>query len=364
MDCTEYDIKWFGPASLQICIFLLFALGTVAQESPFKVFLVGDAGEDAVTGPTLKNLQALLAVNPNSAVVFLGDNSYKSTLDGIIPFGFKGFDSSSLTQKKIRSQLDILNGYGGSAYFIPGNHDWWNRKSYKRGRGKLKMEQSFIQKNLEENKSMLNPDNTFFPKDGSPGPEFVELNHNSVRIIFLDTYRMILPGFKKDRPDTALSEKKFYNALDLTIKEAFLENQRVIVVAHHPVYLHGPHSEPLKNYTILSRIKASNMNFPSYKEMSIKIRAILQKYPGIYFASGHVHGLHYAYTADSIHYIISGAGSKIQQVSQKEMEKYTTNREDEFSMWNNKGFFEIEFYPGRERIFLYYDEGKQVCELL
>jgi len=340
-------------------IFLLSAVHAAAQQDTFRIFLVGDAGEDAVTGTTLKNLGSQLLRYPNSAVIFLGDNSYKDALGGIIPFGFKGFDSSSLAQKKIRSQLSILDGYHGYVYFTPGNHDWWNKTRYTTGRPKLKMEQSFIEENLEKNATIKNPGNTFLPKEGRPGPDYVELNDHRIRVIFLDTYRLILPGFAKDQPDTALHENKFYDDLDTLLRDATLRRQRVVVIAHHPVYWTGPHQEKVKNDRLFSRIKASDINFPSYKAMSTRLRALLQHYPGIYYAAGHVHGLYYNFPADSIHYIISGAGSKIHRVSEKELKRYGPAGPGEVPMWNNKGFFEIDFMTGKENLFMYHNEGSQ-----
>jgi hypothetical protein len=349
-----------------VCLFFFFILSTPlrAQEDTFKIYLVGDAGEDTKTGPTLQSLQDLLAGNPNSAVIFLGDNSYRNSLGGIIPFGFKGFDSSSLTQKKIRSQLDILNGYRGSVFFLPGNHDWWNRKSFSRGQPKLKMEQSFIDENLSRNPSISNPGQCFFPRDGSPGPDAVDLNQHAIRLVMIDTYRLILPGFKKDLPDSTLREESFYHALDSLLHDGRLKNQQILVVAHHPVYAHGPHTKPLKNYKILKRIKASNMGFPSYKKMAGRMLEILKKYPGTYYASGHIHGLYYASPADSVHYIISGAGSKIHEVKEKDLRNYEPSGNAEFPMWNNKGYFEIDFFQGGQKIYLYYDGGHQKCELV
>ena len=96
----------------------------VFGQEPFKIFLVGDAGDHEESGETLINLHKELVKFPNSAVVFLGDNSYKDDLWGILAFGFKGFDSSKNTMEKIRSQLSLLDNYKGSAFFIPGNHDW------------------------------------------------------------------------------------------------------------------------------------------------------------------------------------------------------------------------------------------------
>src|SRR3978361_2353884 len=111
---------------------LLLSLSKGFTQNSFKIFLVGDAGDHEESGETLINLRKELLYNPNSAVVFLGDNSYKSILWGLIPFGYKGFDSTRNTIEKINSQLALLDQYQGSAFFTPGNHDWWNRLTYER----------------------------------------------------------------------------------------------------------------------------------------------------------------------------------------------------------------------------------------
>ncbi|HEX4851130.1 MAG TPA: metallophosphoesterase [Puia sp.] len=342
---------------------LFFPASVLAQDSVFKIYLVGDAGEDAQTGETLKNLGKELSGNPNSAVIFLGDNCYKSDLWGIIPYGFKGFDSSKLTQEKVRSQLNILNDYKGYTYFVPGNHDWWNLTDYDKGKGKLKMEESFIESNLSQNKSIANPDQTFLPKNGEPGPDWVDLNNHTIRIIFIDSYRLIIDAFKKSEQLESAMEKKFYVALDSIIAEGVRHNEKVIVTAHHPVYAKGPNSSKLKSPNLFGRIKASNSSFPANNKMAAKIRGILIQYPGIYYACGHIHSLQYYYPPEKIHYIISGAGSKTSYVSEKEEPKLQPTNNTDFALWNIKGFFEIDFGGDGDKIFCYYDNGTKKCEI-
>ncbi len=342
---------------------LSFTIKLSAQNEQFKVFLVGDAGENRQTGETLRNLHVQLINNPNSAVIFLGDNAYKSILWGIIPFGFKGFDGTALSQKKVRSQLDILAGYKGYVYFVPGNHDWWNIKSKERGKRKLKLEEDFIEQVLQKNGSIANPTHTFLPADGNPGPDYVELGDRSVRIIFIDTYRLIMEGFKENSPEDSAMENNFYRSLDKLLHDATLQRQRVIIAAHHPVYAKGPNNGPLKHPRLFKRIKASNIHFHSYSRMAASIKAILNKYPGIYYASGHVHTLQYYLSSDSIHYIVSGAGSKIDHVPDKEIQNMPAAAGNEYKMWNMNGFFEIEFYKLFQKTFLFYDNGQSQCEL-
>jgi hypothetical protein len=344
-----------------LCAFLLTLQSGLAQNS-FKIFLVGDAGDHEESGETLINLRKELLGNPNSAVVFLGDNSYKSILWGVIPFGYKGFDSTRNTIDKINSQLELLNQYQGSAFFTPGNHDWWNRLTYERGRPKLAMEEDFITKNLNRNPTIANPGNVFLPKHGGYGPDYVELNHQTVRMIFIDTYRIIVTGIKKNKP--SVEEIAFYNRLDSVIRAGYLLNQKVVVVAHHPVHSIGPVNRSLSHPYLFRRIKASYIQFPSYKTMASKIDSVLRRYPGIYYVSGHLHALQYFYTKDSVHYIISGAGSKENRLSGKEITKFGQGPSvNDFLIWNSGGFFEIEFNKGSANTFLYFDNASLKCSL-
>jgi DNA repair exonuclease SbcCD nuclease subunit len=345
-----------GTLFLKMLCTLFLAVNSSSAQVHFKIYLVGDAGDHKEAGTTLKNVQKELINNPNSAVIFLGDNSYKDILWGIIPMGFKGFDSSRNTIEKVSSQLNLLENYKGYAFFIPGNHDWWNRSNYEKGKRKLAVEENFIEENLKKNPSIANPDNVFLPKHGDYGPEYVELNHQTIRIVFIDTYRIIQPGIKKNKNTD--EENRFYERLDSTIKNGYMLHEKVLVVAHHPVHVAGPYNNPLKHPYLFARIKASSPDFPSFKLMITKINSILQKYPGIYYASGHAHTLQYFYTKDSIHYIISGAGSKERMISEKEIKKYNESMSpNEYLLWNSGGFFEIDFNGETISTILYYDDG-------
>ena len=208
--------------------------------------------------------------------------------------------------------------------FYTGNHDWWNRTTYQKGRAKLAMEESFIEANLKLNTSIANPDKCFLPANGGYGPEYVELNHQTIRLIFFDSYRIIQTGIKKSKVPE--EEKSFYHRLDSLIHDGYVLKQKVLVISHHPVYLKGPYERKLKHPYLFARIKASNSSFPSYRTLIDSIQPILKRYPGIYYASGHVHALQYFHPADGIHYIISGAGSKKINLSEKNSRRYETSR--------------------------------------
>jgi UDP-2,3-diacylglucosamine pyrophosphatase LpxH len=354
----------FKPGEMMFVLLglaLLFATSSYSQGN-FTIFLVGDAGDHTESGETLVNLHKELVGQPNSAVIFLGDNSYKDILGGIIPFGYKGFDSSRNTMEKIRSQLSLLDQYKGYVYFTPGNHDWWNRSTFQKGKPKLAMEESFIEANSALNTTIANPGQVFLPSGGQYGPAFVELNHRSIRVIFLDTYRIIQTGIKKSKVPE--EEKSVYQKLDSIIKEGYQLKEQVMVVAHHPVYFKGPHNRILKHPYFFARIKASNASFPSYRKMADSIREVLKRYPGIYYVSGHVHALQYFYAPDQVHYIVSGAGSKENKLSGKEIKKYDASLSpDEYLLWNSGGFFKLDFSAGKIQTTLFYHDGALKCFL-
>jgi hypothetical protein len=329
--------------------FLLITATLHAQQNCFKLFLVGDAGENATTGKTLESLQQKLNTDSNSAVIFLGDNCYKGFLFGINKLGFKGYDGSALTKKKIMSQINILNQYKGSAYFIPGNHDWWNLNNIKRGKKSLLMEEKFIESSINNIPSVKNHSQaTFLPANGEPGPVSEEFNQNKLRIIYIDTHRLILAALNNSDKENKLLQT-FYNQLDSTISIAANAGQKIVIVGHHPLYAKGNHSGFPKGFGKLSaRTKTSCLKYPPYWNVASKTDSILKKYNSatIYYVSGHEHSLEYFYK-DSIHYIITGAGSKTDKVN-----KPDATNENEYLTWNQEGYFEIDFYDSRQTIIL------------
>src|SRR5689334_2825777 len=133
-----------------LIFFLVFFCTMIAkcqeEEKPtFRLFLVGDAGEDDSTEATLADLGQQLKDSDNSAVIFLGDNCYRKAMYGLLPFEVKGFDGSNIARQRMMSQLNILKGYKGSAYFIPGNHDWWNYTNMRLGKKALLKQETFVE---------------------------------------------------------------------------------------------------------------------------------------------------------------------------------------------------------------------------
>ncbi len=326
---------------------------------PFKLFLAGDAGENDSTGATLRDLKIKLLENPNSAVIFLGDNCYKKLLGNILKAERKGFDGKKITRNRLMSQLNILKHYSGSAFFVPGNHDWWNSVSVKKGRKHLLKEELFIEDSLRSFTALRNNSSgTFFPKKGEAGPETREFANGKVIIIFIDTYRLILEELKHKKKNIDYLNV-FYNNFSQVLKSASDKNQKIIIAAHHPIQAKGKHSGKIKwLHNQFRRFANSYTNYKPNKLVAAKIDSLLklQKQGSIYYTSGHEHSLEYFYN-NGVRYIVSGAASKTDKLELESVEK-----SDEFLKWNEEGFFEIDFYNGSEKVLMYH--RKDLCSEL
>lgn len=344
-----------------LVLFLLIAsfflaicsLGFAQQQAQpdFKLFLIGDAGDDDTTGATLLDLKKKLHENPNSAVIFLGDNCYSKPLLGLSNAQIGGFDGGEVGKRRIMSQLNILNGYHGSAFLIPGNHDWWNLLNLKKGKKRLSEEAVFVEDTLRKLGTVLNSgENTFLPTHGSPGPVYRELNEGKIRIVFIDTYRLIIEEANDEDKDTVLLNT-FYKELNDQLADALKKHQKIIVAGHHPIHAKGKHSQPPSFFEkMMRRFADSNTNYPPYNRIASRLDSLMkaQHRPGIYYVSGHEHSLEYFYN-DSLHYIVSGAGSKIDKVTDE-----SCMDETECVQWNEAGYFEIGFYGKSESVLMHH----------
>ncbi len=343
-----------------IILFSLVILSRIcfsqSREIPsFKLFLIGDAGEGDTTGATLLELKKQLLNNPNSAVIFLGDNCYIKPYF-FLPLEIGGYNGSKVAKRRLMAQLNILRDYKGFAYFIPGNHDWWNLINLKKGKKRLLAEQNFIEDTLRGFASLRNStEGTFLPSNGSPGPVSKNFNNGKTRIIFIDTYRLIIESGRKKHLDSLLLDS-FYNELKKQLTDASNKKQKIIVVAHHPIHSKGKHSLPLVFIERLNRRFAdSNTNYPPYNKMSIRLDSLLKEHhhPDVYYISGHEHSLEYFFN-DSLHYLVSGSGSRIDNVKYKPVENA-----EEYLIWNEEGFFEIDFYGRKETVLMYHRKNNQ-----
>ncbi|MBL0330129.1 MAG: metallophosphoesterase [Bacteroidetes bacterium] len=324
-------------------IFLLFFCESFAQDvTPYKVYLVGDAGEDTIPGKALLLLKEELLAHPNSAVVFLGDNVY--------PNGLKKNSKESVLH--LEAQLQILKEYKGKVYFIPGNHDWEAQK--RNGLQILKDQEFYVEDYLKKNSSVANKSQTtFLPQDGLPGPETVMLS-DQLRLIIIDT-QWFLHFYKKNSIGSKKETKKiFYQRLDSLLAYASMKNEHVIIAAHHPLYSNGQHAKAKQPFRFLinctpfqlfgllgiNRLYSQDMAQPRYRKMRKNMFQYLNKHKNIVYASGHEHNLQ-CFKENGNRYVISGSGSKRSHLMKRK--KFNSVFQDD----QTTGFIKLEYVDGK-----------------
>ncbi|MBT1711296.1 BamA/TamA family outer membrane protein [Fulvivirgaceae bacterium PWU5] len=334
---------------------------TFAQQKKVSFYLIGDAGE-----PTLSTngMQELLQTHHDPAVpataVFLGDNVYPKGMPDV------NDGARQRAEKILRDQIALLNGFNATMYFIPGNHDW------KRGRSagweQLMHQQAFID-------SLHNPAVHFAPQDGCPGPVEIAVN-DQVTLVIMDSQWFLHPWDKPAGDDSPCAAKRPEDVL-ISLEDIFLRNQhkRVIVAAHHPLYTYGEHGGvftwkdhlfPLYdlNHSLYIPMPVVGSIYPLYRKVFGNIQdtahplykryirllsGLLEKYPNTLYVSGHDHNLQYSYK-DSVHYIVSGAGSKATNVRKKGYARFVSR---------HLGFVKVDVLDNGAATVDYYQTGQQ-----
>ncbi len=303
---------------------------TPLPSTPLKhtTFLIGDVGdppkEGQATHPPLAVLQQeLIAVGSASTTVYLGDNIYPKGLPK------KDKPDRSRAESAINLQLEVLNGYTGKAYFIPGNHDW--EKSGDGGLKAIKRQENYIEKYFDKN----NIKGKFVPNNGCGDPIRVKREKNLV-FIFIDSEWYL--------HDWRL-HKKINKGCEIKSRIGFLEelealildnkNKQLVICMHHPLFTNGNHGGrfsfkqhmfpllelnkyayvplPLLGsiYPIFRSAGGSHqdVSHPRYQELKKHLLTMVKKHKNIIFAAGHEHSLQYRPEGNN-HFIVSGSGCK------------------------------------------------------
>ncbi len=321
----------------------------------YSVFLIGDAGSPRPDEPVVQLLGRQLhesSAQERSTVVYLGDNIY--------PVGMPAENAPSRKEmeRRMNTQLDILKGYRGERYMVPGNHDWgqgtpdgYQRNAY---------EEAYVEKYLRSQDSILVlGGDTYVPSNGCPGPFEVKVADDVVLIAinsqwFLHQYDR--PYGPNNACDVA-NEDEFFQQLDDVLAKH--RGEHVMVVAHHPLLsagIHGgyftfaDHLFPLSivyKYAflplpILGSIYpfarkyggvTQDISHPFYQRYKDGLETLFAKYPNVVYATGHEHNIQYI-EGKHYHHIVSGSGCKTQ---------HTRNDYGDFNFKEN-GFARVNYY--------------------
>ena len=321
-----------------------------ASELAYQVFLVGDGGYAVPEEPALRLLKTHLdQAGSNAAVVVLGDNLYCC---GLADSGTVRRDQD---ERRLRAQLDALQGFNGRIVFIPGNHDWNNSRPG--GLEALARQERFVE-------DYLGRGNTFLPDDGFPGPTEVKLT-DRLTLLVIDT-EWWLHEHNKSFGDTGEydleEDANFLLELDDLIKRH--DDNTVIVAGHHPLFTNGEHAGilplsdhlfPLRNihpalvlplpiigsiYPLFVRFSGGRQNIyhPRYQSLRTALTQIFSQHEALIYAAGHDHTLQYfpitALTGLTQHHVVSGAVSKPAPVGRGRGAAFTAGSVEGFAVLN------------------------------
>ncbi|RNI30048.1 hypothetical protein EFA69_11060 [Rufibacter immobilis] len=330
------------------------------SEIIYSVFLIGDAGAP-LTGkpdPTLMHLKSQIdQAGEKSAVVYLGDNIYHNGLPEPDAYDRK------TAEERMKAQLDILKGYKGEKYMIPGNHDWGGGSGTPDGWNAVVREERFVEEYLADSNIVVGTD-FFVPGNGCPGP-FEVLIEDEIVLIALDSHWWLHPF---DKPYGDESPCGVVNEVDMLVQlEDIIQKNKeknIVVVAHHPLFSNGIHggyftlTDHLFPLTILRKGLvlplpvigsiyplarkyggiAQDIPHPSYQAYINGLLAIFEKYDNIVYAAGHEHNMQY-FKQGKLPHIVSGAGCKTQHVK---------NGGDALYAEKSQGYARINYYRNGE----------------
>ncbi len=255
----------------------------VAQPAPaYTVFLLGGTGvgTDASLAATLGLLRTQFAqAGPRSTLVLLGDN----LSDGLPAEGKPG---RSAAQSRLLQVLALLKTCPIRVVVVPGGEDW--ERGGSQGWQRVKEEEKFVE-------GYLGRGNVFLPSGGCPGPIEVALDPQHTLVV-LDT-QWWLHAWDKPGEESAC-EAKDAAAVVLQLDDMLGRNQgkHLLVVGHHPLL-------DAKN-----SLWQEAMPNPRHRLMRRSLLQVLEKYPGLAYASGHERSL--ACREDhGLHFISSGAAA-------------------------------------------------------
>lgn len=290
------------------------------DELAYRIFLIGDAGREQATSPTLRLLkQKLDETDEDGAVVFLGDNVYNYGLPD------SGSADRAEAEEYLLAQLDAVKHFPGRIVFIPGNHDWNN--SQPGGREAVARQEDFVE-------AYLGRGNTFLPDDGFPGPIEVELT-DRITLLAFDTQWW----FSDDRAFGDTGEYQLREPADVLFETEHLltkhRNNDVLVVAHHPLMTNGDHggrfplSANFSPFPIVGTLRIlyrqfvgnpQDLSHRRYKLLRRELENLFARWDGdhLIYAGGHDHSLQYFEKRDRRkveHHIVSGSGSSSDYVA-------------------------------------------------
>ena len=287
----------------------------------YRVFLVGETAgaDDAVLGLLGRELAG---AGENSAAIFLGDQLRRGLPDSLAA-------DRAAAEADLRRLVDAVADFDGRVVVIPGEGD-------ARGTDALERQADFFRAHLG--------DDVVLPPDGLAGPVDLRLADGLV-LFALDTGWWLREPDERETGDVEGEEGDFEVSSELDVLIALNEllteydDDRILVVGHHPVFANGPkggqfslrqHLFPLTDlweplYVPLPLVGSlyplarsffpgrQDLNHPEYRELREGLVPVIEEHDGIVYAAAHERGLQYTpLRTDALelqHHVLSGAAA-------------------------------------------------------
>lgn len=319
----------------------------------YEVILVGDAGDLALDGSD--PFQDLLSTHlttggEQSAVVFLGDNLYPRGLPPIFS------TERGAAEARLDVQIDMLRGYPGQIFFVPGNHDWDDGEAD--GLNAIRRQEAYLEEALGRGDLLI-------PSDGFPGPVTKDLT-DDIRLVALDSQWWLHPYARPfgDTGDYNVQEPNdVLTQLQYVIEDS--DDHKLLVVAHHPLLSNSSHAgvfDPKYHLFPLSKsfkgayiplpvlgsivlfynrfigLSRQDLSHPLYEAYRQAVLDIIGTHEGLIFAAGHEHNLQYFAHRGSAgiqHVLVSGSGS---------YSSYTRTGGNSLFASPDRGFLKVRYF--------------------
>ncbi len=316
-----------------------------------SIYLIGDVGGAAENESTIplielkKQLEVDDRVDESTDVVFLGDNIYPV---GMPPVGHQ---DRPLAEHRLNVQLESVRAFEGNVTFVPGNHDW-----YEYGREGLKRQEVYIEQYLSQYDEGFT--DYFRPSDGCGNIDVMKIA-DDIELVSIDSHWFLTD--KEEEYDFSNCEIKNRVEFVAAFKDtmAALQNSKVMLTMHHPLYTVGKHGGYYSKKTfwlpftqvnsklilpqpivglmqgiMRSRISPQDVNSAEYGSYKKYVIPPIEAHGNTIVAAGHEHTLQY-HEVNDVDYIVSGSGSKQGATRMKDYTKFA---------YGNYGYGLVDYY--------------------
>ncbi|MDX1462671.1 MAG: metallophosphoesterase, partial [Marinirhabdus sp.] len=302
---------------------------TKSSETPTHTFYIaGGLGtsEPITNKPILQTLEQELAeAKKNSTLIFPGD--YTS----------ENLDNEAINKVLLQKHLDLVKGFKGKTYFVPGDHEWTSANT-----DEIEWVEDYIKDN-ELKRIEVEPNNVC--------PLEYRKISDEIDLILIDSQWYIsnwdrIEGMNRKCPDIK-TQRRFIEELEGMIKDA--RGKNLVIAMHHPIFSNGAYAN---NYW--GGMNPKKVFFQRYQELAVQVSALVQDLDRVTILSGHEESLQYVTSENKMHQVISGSLGSTSKTNREKGRLTTVGGQLKYEgqyTHGEEGYSVVEFYAdGSSRV--------------